>query len=529
MKTNSLIHMEKIRESEKSLIEDQLELILASKYFNSAKQMQRFLEYIVKKTIAGQGNYLKQYTIGVDALDFSDDFDSDNNPAVRIMGGRVRNRLREFYENTENNQIIIEIPKGAYTPEFSWNTDDPKSKNDENIKCETSSGPRIALVSYSDKTQSKLSNHLILRVTDVLARELSKFVLAKFSVYNPLTDKSQSYKAHTEIHADFMLNLYVQELPTKKHELLCRLTDGNGEVQWSESYCINVEVPIAEQEDIFARLITMIVDTHQGKLHMDWARQQLLNEDKIPKRYQAVAYYRQFYDHLDLDTFTSAVSACEAAVQRNPDDIIANIFLSDLCRREYVHDFKVIDSPIEKGIQYAERATHLRHDSHEAHYMLAQILFSKGDWDRSLDEFVRARKLNHFNAVVEYAIGYHFCLMDKWEEGIPLVKKAISMSSNYPSWYHTIISLDHYNKGEYQLGLDEADKVVSPGLAHGPMARCIAHSQLGNIESAKKELKEIALRIPNLEQNFRPYLKRILGNDALTEKISEGIQIAMEA
>ncbi|MEH6457105.1 MAG: hypothetical protein V7749_12315, partial [Cocleimonas sp.] len=72
------------------LVKKQLKRILASKYFKSAKQMQNFLKYIVEKTLAGEGNVIKQYTIGVDALSFPGDFDPEGNPAVRIMGGRVR-------------------------------------------------------------------------------------------------------------------------------------------------------------------------------------------------------------------------------------------------------------------------------------------------------------------------------------------------------------------------------------------------------------------------------------------------------
>ena len=101
------------------LVEDQLKRILASKYFKSAKQMQHFLEYIVEKKIAGEEKEIKQYTIAVEALLFADDFDPEENPAVRIMGGRVRQRLDEYYDDDRSNdELIISMPKGSYIPEF---------------------------------------------------------------------------------------------------------------------------------------------------------------------------------------------------------------------------------------------------------------------------------------------------------------------------------------------------------------------------------------------------------------------------
>jgi len=77
MELDKSIELSKISAEERSLVEKQLKLILESPYFNSAKQMQRFLEYIVEKSLDGKSTHLKQYTIGVEALEFTDDFDSE--------------------------------------------------------------------------------------------------------------------------------------------------------------------------------------------------------------------------------------------------------------------------------------------------------------------------------------------------------------------------------------------------------------------------------------------------------------------
>jgi len=106
-------------EADADLVEHQLAQILASPHFKSAKQMQNFLQYIVRKTLAGKGKTLKQYTIAVEALGYPVDFDSDTNPVVRIKAGRVRERLTKYYDNEgENDALVITMPKGSYTPVF---------------------------------------------------------------------------------------------------------------------------------------------------------------------------------------------------------------------------------------------------------------------------------------------------------------------------------------------------------------------------------------------------------------------------
>ena len=82
--------------------------------------MRQFFSFVVGKTVKGEGDKVKQYTIAVDGLDYSDDFDADTNPAIRIMAGRARERLDKYYkEEGINDSLIIHIEKGQYnTPWF---------------------------------------------------------------------------------------------------------------------------------------------------------------------------------------------------------------------------------------------------------------------------------------------------------------------------------------------------------------------------------------------------------------------------
>ena len=100
-------------------IENQLSLILKSPHFKSAKKMRQFLSYVVQQAVEGKADQVKQYSIAVDALDFPDDFDPDSNPAVRIMAGRVRERLEKYYKDEgATSDLVIHMAKGQYAPSF---------------------------------------------------------------------------------------------------------------------------------------------------------------------------------------------------------------------------------------------------------------------------------------------------------------------------------------------------------------------------------------------------------------------------
>ena len=82
--------------------------------------------------------------------------------------------------------------------------------------------------------------------------------------------------------------------------------------------------------------------------------------------------------------------------------------MADYCRRDYVYDYKVIESPLNTGRKCAETATRLKLNSHEAHYALGQIYFCLNDWDRCVDELNLARDISQYQPTVEFGCGFHF-------------------------------------------------------------------------------------------------------------------------
>ncbi len=101
-------------------VREQLDRIFASAPFQQSRRRQRFLEYIVNETLAGRGDRLKGYTIAREVFDRPESFDANVDPIVRVEAGRLRDRLREYYDaEGRSNPIRIELPKGSYTPHFT--------------------------------------------------------------------------------------------------------------------------------------------------------------------------------------------------------------------------------------------------------------------------------------------------------------------------------------------------------------------------------------------------------------------------
>ena len=99
------------------LVRTQLERILGSQTFRTSKRRQRFLEYLVSEALAGRLERLKAYTIALDIFGRPASFDPLVDPLVRMEAGRLRDKLREYYEVEDRKDVIrIELPKGSYVP-----------------------------------------------------------------------------------------------------------------------------------------------------------------------------------------------------------------------------------------------------------------------------------------------------------------------------------------------------------------------------------------------------------------------------
>ncbi len=105
---------------EPTRVRAQLERILTSAAFGDARRASSFLRFIVEHTLDGRPSEIKESVIAVDVLGRRSSFDSKTDPIVRVEAGRLRDRLRDYYDHHATvDDVLISVPKGGYVPEFS--------------------------------------------------------------------------------------------------------------------------------------------------------------------------------------------------------------------------------------------------------------------------------------------------------------------------------------------------------------------------------------------------------------------------
>jgi hypothetical protein len=117
----ALEHIPPLNESQKAAVVRALEDIRNSKAFRPSKRCKQFLSYIVERTLEGQGELLKERTLGVEVFHRPPTYMTAEDSVVRVEAGEVRRRLGQYYTTeAQSPEVRIEIPLGSYTPEFHW-------------------------------------------------------------------------------------------------------------------------------------------------------------------------------------------------------------------------------------------------------------------------------------------------------------------------------------------------------------------------------------------------------------------------
>jgi len=91
----------------------------ASEAFRASPQLISFLRYVVEATLRGEQHRIKGYTIAIEALGRTADFDPQSDPIVRVEAIRLRRTLTRYYANGgKYDPVAIDLPTGSYVPLF---------------------------------------------------------------------------------------------------------------------------------------------------------------------------------------------------------------------------------------------------------------------------------------------------------------------------------------------------------------------------------------------------------------------------
>jgi Malectin domain len=181
----------------------EVQRVLESGLFVKAPRLEKFFRYICERHLRGESDQLKEYSIAVEALDRSSDFDPKKDSIVRVEAHRLRKRLDEYYRAAgASHPIHIRIPRGQYRPDFFEDRSAPVAPKESEAPVESSPDlKQVAAPLIGGKHR-----HAVLLWSSVLVIACA-LVLAMSVIYGPHTKAATAPREANEIWNGSVANL----------------------------------------------------------------------------------------------------------------------------------------------------------------------------------------------------------------------------------------------------------------------------------------------------------------------------------
>jgi hypothetical protein len=103
-------------------VAEELERVCDSAHFRTSRRSCEFLQYIVRVTLDGRVDSLKERSIGIDLFGRDSSYEPSSDATVRVRANEVRKRLSSYYASSaassEARTLRIDLPTGSYVPRF---------------------------------------------------------------------------------------------------------------------------------------------------------------------------------------------------------------------------------------------------------------------------------------------------------------------------------------------------------------------------------------------------------------------------
>lgn len=106
--------------SELDANQSQIQRIVSSKTFKTSEVHRNLLTYLAEKSLSGEAQNLKEYTVGLDVFGKPSTYDPRQESVVRMHVGRLRQKLTEYYRSEGvDDPVIVDLPKGGFALTFA--------------------------------------------------------------------------------------------------------------------------------------------------------------------------------------------------------------------------------------------------------------------------------------------------------------------------------------------------------------------------------------------------------------------------
>lgn len=502
----------------------QRDRILGSRAFRQADRLKRFLSFIVSETIAGRSERLKEFVIGVEVFGKDQSFDPRNDPIVRVQARRLRALLTRYYqEEGQDDSLLIEIPKGGYTPTFKLARSSPPKRSLASIIVSRNT---VLVAPFADHSPEGDQKYFCDGVSQEIIHTLASVEAVRVVAWNlagNLEGEANPREVANRLNVAMIVNGSVRKAG-KLIRITANLMDTvSGCYLWSMSVDRKLENIFTIQEEVARAIADKLQTELAGGAHSRGVRHATENLAAFNLYVQG----RYHLNHRTEEGLRKAVEFFEKAIVEDSQYARAYSGLTDAYG--LLGHYGVL-SPAEVWTKTASNAAMaVLQDEHsaEAHTSLAHVKSTQDwDWLGAQQEFQRAIQLDP-----RYPTAHHWYAMSclaplaKLEEAREEMLLAQTLDPISSIIARDLAVVFYYEK-DFDAALEQCDHAVelNPHFA-------LAYWILGSVQEQRGDFDESAAAFQRAIQLApqSPRMRAALGRTlALSGKLQEALRIVQD-
>jgi TolB-like protein len=446
----------------------ELERVLADRVFANAEKMKRFLRFVVLETLAGRGDHLNEALVGIEVYSGGQAFDPRVDSTVRVEAGRLRAKLREFYESQgDRGRFRIEIPKGSYKPIFKRIEETRTNKFAQGFPKKPPRARTIAVLPFADMSPQKdheyFGDGLAEELMFALSRVANLRVVSQTSVFAFKGKGMDIREIGRQLDVECIMEGSVRKAE-QQLRITVRLTEvATGFQVWSEVF----ERPLKDVFEIQQQISKAVARALRIEV--------LGEEEDLPghsstTNLSAFNHFlagRSYWNRQTEAALNAAIGHFEKAVTEDPAYGRAHLGISDCLRKLEFWGLMRTSDALPKAKEAAKRALaadptlieasiplaairavnewewteadvmfreilRARPDSAHGHQVYAMMcLLPLGRFDEAIEQIHIARQLDPLALLTNVHVGGAYYFAGRYDEAIEQLQTTLELEPNY--------------------------------------------------------------------------------------------------
>ena len=249
-------------------VRDQLARVVNSPGFVSSVRLCRFLTHIVNRTIDGDIDSLKEFSIAMEVFDRTSEYDPNIDAIVRVEARRLRAKLKAYYEEGQGtvDPVLIGLRPGSYVPVFRWLEAQPAKRREEIGAVPPSGRICVAVLPFVNMSpepeQDYFCDGISEEITNSLTRVSGLNVIARTSAFHFKGANIDIREVGQRLGANLVIEGSVRKAAEQLRITAQAIQTESGHHVWSETFRRELKDVFAIQEEIAQSVADLL------RLHM---------------------------------------------------------------------------------------------------------------------------------------------------------------------------------------------------------------------------------------------------------------------